>query len=232
MSTSTKNPFISDGEELRRLRFAPGESPFRIKGNGYRGHLQYVEKNLPGGIEAMLDAFDDPRLRAFFEQTFLASAFYDVLPLAHAGLVCADISGKTFYDFVYERTRHQAEDDVGGIYKWLLTLLSPRLVSSRLTKFMAQYFDFVGFEIESSDSSAIHGKLTGAPPELRCWLTTVFEAYYRHVFKLGGVKEYAIEFNKRTEVVRVGVEPTIQIGLVLHFGAQAEAEPKDQPLRG
>lgn len=224
MLRTTKNPFISDGEELRRLRFAPGDSPFRIKGNGYRGHLQYVEQHLPGGVAAMLDAFDDPELRAFFEQTFLASAFYDVLPLAHAGLVCADISGMSFYDFVYERTRHQAEDDVRGIYKWLLTLLSPRLVSSRLTKFMAQYFDFVGFEVEASDSSTVRGKLTGAPPELRCWLTTVFEAYYRHVFKLGGVKEYAIEFNERTEVVRVGDEPTIQIGLVLHFGASPESD--------
>lgn len=219
----TENSFKTDGEELRRLRFAPGESPFRIKGNGYRGHLQYVQANIPGGVEAMNAAFDDPKLKEYFEQTFLASAFYDVLPLAHAGLVCAELSGQSFSDFVYARTRHQAEEDVSGIYKWLLTLLSPRLVSSRLTKFMAQYFDFMSFEVESSDSSSVHGKLAGVPPELRAWTTTVFEAYYRHVFKLGGVKDYSIAFNERSEIVNIGEEPTISVGIGLYFGSASES---------
>lgn len=219
----TKNSFITDGEELRRLRFAPGESPFRIKGNGYRGHLKYVQENLPGGVEAMKDAFEDPRLKEFFNQTFLASAFYDVIPLAHAGLICAEISGMSFYDFVYERTRHQAEEDVRGVYKWLLTLLSPRLVSSRLTKFMAQYFDFMSFELEHSDATVVRGRLTGAPFELRGWITAVFEAYYCHVFKLGGVKEYAIEFTERREAVGAGGEPTIEVGIELSFGPDGES---------
>src|SRR5690606_12713961 len=59
---------ITDGSELRSLRYPPGESPFHVKGIAYRGHLEYVEAHVPGGVDAMKAAFPDPAVAAFFDQ--------------------------------------------------------------------------------------------------------------------------------------------------------------------
>src|SRR5262245_8543837 len=90
--------------ELRAFPFAPGASPFRIKGVAYRGHLEYAQAHVPGGVAGMLADLGDPRLRAFFEQRFLASTFYDVVPLAIAGIVCGARAGQSFLEFVRTRT--------------------------------------------------------------------------------------------------------------------------------
>ena len=51
----------SNGQELFRVPFAPGESPFKVKGIGYKGHLEYTERYVPGGVKAMVAELDDER---------------------------------------------------------------------------------------------------------------------------------------------------------------------------
>jgi hypothetical protein len=209
---------LTDGSELRALRHAPGDSPFHVKGVAYRGHLDYVDANVPGGVAAMKAGFSDPAVAEFFDQTFLASSFYDVMPLAHAGVICADLSGLSFYEFVRTRTIAQAERDVRGVYKWLLSLLSPRMVATRLPKFLAQYLDFLVFEVVEASPKRVVGRLSGIPLELKCWQSTVFEAYYVHVFKIGGVKDFSIRYEDLSVQSSADGLPTLSVGLVLEFG--------------
>src|SRR3954447_20372280 len=107
-------------DQSRPLPFRPGEGPFRIKGVAYRGHLEYVAEHVPGGIAEMLAGFRDPALVQFFEQKFLPSSLYDIIPLVVAGYVCARQSRRTFYDFVRVRSRYQAQKDISGIYRLLI----------------------------------------------------------------------------------------------------------------
>lgn len=209
---------VTDGSELRTLRFPPGESPYHVKGVAYRGHLEYVEAQVPGGVAAMQSAISDSAVSAFFDQTFLASNFYDVMPLAHAGVVCAELSGLPFYEFVRRRTVAQAESDVRGVYKWLLSLLSPRMVASRLPKVIAQYLDYLVFEPVEATPARVVGRLRGIPLELRGWQAAVFEAYYTHVFEVGGAGEFSLTYEDlKTEVSSDG-DRTLDVGLVLEFG--------------
>ncbi|HLU48953.1 MAG TPA: hypothetical protein VK116_12750, partial [Planctomycetota bacterium] len=163
-------------------------------------------------------AFADPEIARFFEQTFLASSFYDVMPLAHAGVVCADLAGIGFYEFVRRRTVAQAEADIRGVYKWLLSLLSPRMVASRLPKVISQYLDYLVFEPVEASPERVLARLKGIPLELKGWQSAVFEAYYIHVFKVGGVKDFSITYDDlRLETSEDGL-PTLNVGLVLEFG--------------
>src|SRR5579883_3482712 len=123
-------------DESKPLPFAPGDGPFRIKGAIYRGHLDYVADHVPGGIEAMLGGFKDPRLATFFHQQFLAGSFYDIVPLVVAGYVCARQSRKSFSEFIRTRSRHQAERDINGLYRVLLKLTTPSAVLGRLPRLM------------------------------------------------------------------------------------------------
>ena len=209
----------TDGSELRALRHPPGESPYHVKGVAYRGHLEYVEAHLPGGVDAMKAAFDDPAVAAFFDQTFLASTFYDVMPLAHAGVICADLSGLPFFDFVKRRAIAQAESDIRGIYKWLLSVLSPRMVGSRLTKVLSQYLDYLEFELVESTPRRVIGRLKGIPPELKGWQSAVFEAYYTHVFEMGGLTDFSIRYEDMKLHTSEEGRVSLDVGLVLEFGA-------------
>lgn len=124
------------------LPFAPGESPFRIKGNVYRGFLAYVAELVPGGVEALRAAFRDRRLATFLGERFLASSWYDVFPLVSSVHVSARLSALAFDEFLRRRSRAQAERDLGGIYRLLLRFSSPENLVSRYAALQQQYFDF------------------------------------------------------------------------------------------
>src|SRR5262245_26306239 len=124
------------------LPFAPGDSPFRIKGTVYKGHLEWVARNSPGGIAGMNRAFRDPRLAPYLAQRFLPSSFYDILPVITSAYVVARLCELPFAEFLRHRAGIQARSDLGGIYRLLLKFTSPSDVVSRYAAVQAQYFDF------------------------------------------------------------------------------------------
>ncbi|MDB4968911.1 MAG: hypothetical protein JWN44_4600 [Myxococcales bacterium] len=167
-----------DLDDSRPLPWTPGEGPFRIKGVAYRGHLAYVAEHVPGGVEEMLAGFKDRRIAEFFQQKFLASTFYDIAPLVIAGYVCARQCRRTFFDFVKVRSRYQAQQDIGGIYRMLLKLTSPATVAVRLPAVSSQYLDFPGdAKAELIDKQHAVLSRTELPLMLKTWFTLVYETY-------------------------------------------------------
>ena len=170
--------------ELAQLPFAPGEGPFRVKGVAYRGHMDYVRDHLPGGLSAMLAALPDPAVRAFFDQPFLASVRYDVRPLALAGVACGKLTGAGYLPFVALRTRLQADDDIRGVYKFLLKFVSADVIAARGPKVMTQYFDFGAATSRVAPDGTTVGTLSGLPRPLAPWFITCVQAYVDQVSRI------------------------------------------------
>ena len=103
------------------LPCAPGESPFHIKGMPYRGLLYFVAKSLPGGVEAFTAALEDPRLRAFVGQTFLATVRYDVLPMLPLFTTLARLLDVPFDALVQGAAASQARYDARTVYQRILS---------------------------------------------------------------------------------------------------------------
>jgi len=175
-------------DESRPLPFRPGESPFRVKGVAYRGHLEYVSEHVPGGVDEMLRGFRDPALPGFFAQKFLPSTYYDIIPLIVAGYVCARQSRKSFSEFVRIRSRYQAERDVGGIYRVLLKLISPMHVIERLSALQEQYFDFAAGSVELVGERHALLQRPQLPAMLAGWTATVLETYVDVLLTRAGAK--------------------------------------------
>lgn len=176
-------------DESRPLPFRPGEGPFRMKGGAFRGHLEYVAEHVPGGVEEMLKGFRDPALVAFFQQKFLPSTFYDIIPLVVAGYVCARQSRKSFSEFLRMRSRWQAQKDIGGVYKMLLKMVSPLSAIERLPAVMAQYMDFAtGRDFAKLGPKSVELRAHGVPMILGPWFTTVMETYSEVVLTASGGK--------------------------------------------
>ena len=173
---------------LLTLPFEPGGSPFRIKGVAYRGHVEYCDRFVPGGHRAALEALGRPAVREFFDQPFLASSYYDVFPLAMAGIGCSRALGVSFLDFVAQRSRWQAAEDVKGVYRLVLKVAAPQMLASRLPRFIAQYFDFGGVELVDVQPGRVSAMRTGIPAPLAEWYIAVSEPYVEVILEKAGAK--------------------------------------------
>jgi len=174
------------------LPFPVGESPFRIKGSGYLLHLQYVDEHLPGGRPAMFAALADPKLRAFFEQTFFVSHLVDIFPLVVVGHTCARIQGVTFERFIRTRARHQAEGDLRLFRKLILRIASAEALATRIPAITASYFDFARAEVLEKHPEAITAVLHGVPKLIAPWMSYVTEETVRFMLEYNGVKDLRV----------------------------------------
>jgi hypothetical protein len=163
----------------------PGQSPFHIRGTGYLGHLDWVDREFPGGRAAFLGKLS-PSMRAFFAQTFLAISMFDFLPLASAGRVCARVLGMSFVDFIEMRSRHQAELDIRGVYRMLLKMTSPRLVAMKLPTIMTKYFDFGAVRIVADEARCVHFEMESVPQILVEWFLGCYTGYVEVVVGAAG----------------------------------------------
>jgi hypothetical protein len=173
---------------MRPLPVPPGKSPFRIKGHAYAGNLAYVEEHVPGGLEAVLRLITDRALNDFLRQRFLASSWYDVLPIVALGEAAAEVAGIAPTEQIARSARAQAERDINGIYRMLLRLASPAMIMARLPKVASQYFDFVTAEVvevaPKKWRSTGHGVLPFAVDAYR----STTEAFLRRALETAGAK--------------------------------------------
>jgi hypothetical protein len=163
----------------------PGKSPFHIRGTAYLGHLAWIDEHFPGGRKAFL-ALLSPPMRDFFSQTFLAISMFDFLPLASAGQVCARALKMKFTEFIEMRGRHQAQVDIGGVYRVLLKVTSARLIASKLPGIMGKYFDFGSVRPISEEVRCVRFEVTGIPQMLFDWFYACYTGYVEVVVGAAG----------------------------------------------
>lgn len=197
--------------------FAPGEGPFRIKGTGYRGHLEYVEANVPGGVRAMGEHFEDPRLARFFEQPFLAASLYDLHPLIAAAAPCAAILGVTPREFVDRRSRAQAPKDVGGVYRFLLAMVPTRSVARRVPQLFAQVFDFGRADVTRDEAGEVDATFEGIPAVFAPWFGAVFVAYGEAALVTSGAKRGAFAVRGTTAAGSAHGVPLVRMAVEIRW---------------
>jgi hypothetical protein len=205
----------ADFARIARLPFGPGEGPFRIKGVGYRGHLQYVGETV--GLDAMLAGMD-PDHAAYFDQPFLAATYYDLLPLLHAAAALARIEGRAFLDFAWHRTQHQARSDLNGVYRAMLRIASAKAVARRFARMSAQYFDFGQAELEGEDGAKeVRGVWRGLPEPLAPWLLATVDSYGRYVVGCAGGHQAGVEETGRRRSGQEAGVPLVDLGFRVHW---------------
>jgi hypothetical protein len=163
----------------------PGKSPFHIRGTGYLGHLAWIDQHYPGGRPAFL-ALLSPPMRAFFSQTFLAISMFDFLPLASAGQACARSLKMKFVDFIEMRGRHQAELDIGGVYRVLLKMTSAKMIASKLPGIMSKYFDFGTARPLSEEANCVRFEVATIPTMLVDWFLGCYTGYVEVIVGAAG----------------------------------------------
>lgn len=199
------------------LPFRPGTSPFHIKGTGYRGHMKYAEANVPGGVRAMLAGLSDPSVHAWFEQPFLASSWYDILPLLPAGRVCARLMGLPYEQYLASRTRAQAQEDLRGVYSVLLKVVSTESVATRLPRIVSQYFDFSRVESHVVSKGIVGCSTTALPKVLLPWYKPVVLTFVKTALEISGARQVDIQVDPTEPDGAVAGAATVRFRWSIHW---------------
>ncbi len=153
-----------------------GKSPFHTSGLVYQGAREFFDQEVPGGSSAVREGLNG-ELRIFFEQTFLASSMYDVLPMVPISHVAASLAKVSWGDLVRKNARFVAERDIRGVYKLLLNVLSPETVAMRLPKAAMRYFDFGKATAEMLGPGQCRLLQSGIPKAIAGWFIGAVDGF-------------------------------------------------------
>jgi hypothetical protein len=151
--------------------------------------VRFFTERVDGGMERLVREIRDPQLAAFLQQKFLPSSWYDVLPCAPLIRAEARVMGLSVAGYLRDRAAYQAEQDISGVYRLLLKLVSPSLVAARLPRLIAQIFDFGTTEVKVLAPSQREMRMNGLPAVLYEWVSTAFVVYAETALKAAGARQ-------------------------------------------
>ncbi|MCC6873837.1 MAG: hypothetical protein IT378_05940 [Sandaracinaceae bacterium] len=182
---------------------------FRTKGLAYRNVLAFLDLRL-GGRERLLESFEEPGLRAFFAQPFLAASWYDTVPIGALCEAGAKHCGVSVPDFIREHTRNQAREDLGGVYRVILKVFTPELALRALIKVTERYYDFGTTEIVELHAGRAVTVRTDLPDAIFDWYAIVADEYTRAVLEHAGAKDIRVRSERGKRGLLHGM-PTSQM---------------------
>ncbi len=167
---------------------------FRSKGLVYVGARSYYDSVVPGGWSAVRDAVGDDGLRTFMGQPFLPGGWYDVLPVVPISATAARLRGVSQASLVRDNARWVAERDLAGVYRILVSVVSPETVAMRLPRLSMQYFDFGGFDAKMVRENVLESHRFGIPAALAPWFVFVTEGFVPYALSVAGAKDVRIRY--------------------------------------
>lgn len=187
------------------LPLRPGEGPFQIKGLAHRGLLQYCQHRVDGGIRAFFAALPSNALRDFFGQPFLASSFYDLLPLAAGSAVVAEMTRTPLETFAQQQGRAQAMHDVQNAYRALLLGRTADDFHLRLRPLANRYYNFGEWEVLREDAQRIRIACRGIPAWLMAWFSPMLSGYFGGLVAAMGKPHSQVVSSTRREGTAAGL---------------------------
>ena len=197
------------------LPMAPGKSPFHTKGHVYTGTLGYLKHAVPGSLPALYEHLE-PDVATFFEQIFLASGWYDNLPMAPLVEVAAQMLRKSPYDLVADMSRERGQEDIRGIHKLLLRVSSPEQVAVRLPRLTMRYFDWGSVDVQPEGRNRVRGVRTTVPELLVDWYFAATSGYLEAALPHAGARNVRTSLDVGPEESAHGL-PTRTIHVIIEW---------------
>jgi hypothetical protein len=177
--------------------FKPGASPFHINGVFYLGLRRYAEERVRGGWAGLVASLGG-ELAEFARQPFLATAFYDLLPLVPLIEALARLQKQPFQDFVRRRARGQARSDCDGVYRAFIGRRgSERQIFDGIVKTSARIYDFGAVEYQLVRPGVAELVRTEVPEPVLAWYQLSTAEYITAVLEHAELKDARVHCYKR-----------------------------------
>jgi hypothetical protein len=171
----------------------PGASDFHVKGLVYSGARDFYAHRLPGGLEALRAQLVNPDVIDFWEQTFVASSWYDLYPLMAINQAASRLVGVPYTQLVTENARSIAQRDIRGVYKLLLNVASPEIVVRRLLTASLLYLDFGQSQGEFVGPKVFRAVQLHIPGPFSTWMTATVRGFVPVAMEEAGAHDVQIE---------------------------------------
>lgn len=192
------------------LPYAPGTSPFHIKGEFYRQvaqALEHYEKKSGGTLLPMLQGHG---LAEFAAQPFLASALYDVLPMPRIVMVLAEVLGRDVVELTNRMGKAAVEGQMKGVYGHILSRVTPQNFCQRFDQVIKHFYDFGPVTVAATEQGARLVR-RGVPLCIAEWWSLVTVPFVVVPLTSNGARDVGLEWR----IEPTGVEQRVEVGDVL-----------------
>jgi hypothetical protein len=168
--------------------FAPGSSPFRIKGWGYAGDISFYDRFVAGGHEAVARGVKDPAVATFLSKKFVPDAWYDVIPKLYLSQAAARLRGLSFDAHCREVSKYHAQEKFSGIYRPLLRVVSSEMLAVWIPRLASSFYDFGSTESAVVGPCLVRVVRHGVPRIAVQWWAAAASAYFEYVLQTAGAR--------------------------------------------
>jgi hypothetical protein len=187
------------------LPVAPGESPFHIRGLYYDRLVAYIKK--AGKLEGVLDSLDDPRVRAFAEQRFSWTGWFDALPAVPICATFARCINEEFESGLRKHTRRAAVEVIPSAFRFPLLMSGPTALSTAIGHLGATMMDFIELGAEETTSTHSHGWYRGIPRFVAPHTANIVLGFFHALLELRGARTVSARYTDvEKDVGRAGYE--------------------------
>jgi hypothetical protein len=168
-----------------------------MKGLVFQGAYDFYAQFVPGGPRAVIASAARsnptlPGLEQFMSQTFIAGAWYDVLPILPLSRAASLLAGITYPRFLRDNAAWLARRDLQGVYKVVLQLATVEMVAMRLPRLSMRYFDFGNSHGSMLRPKQMVSVQTGIPSSLGDWFMRCTEGFVPVALTLAGGKDVRV----------------------------------------
>jgi hypothetical protein len=153
------------------------------------------------GTPRLLEAIDDHRVRAFANQKFSWTGWYDAFPAKPIAAAAARLLGGDFEDAVRERTRAGALDVIPSAFRIAFRIPGPAAISQHASAIATQMMDFVHVEVDEAKGDRTSGWGRGVPLYIAPHTANTTIAFFGALFEMRGGKNVRGGY---TDVVKDG----------------------------
>lgn len=170
--------------------YAPGESPFHVRGSMYLAVREYAEAKIHGGMSAVHAAIPQGAHRDFAAQVFQPEVLYDALPLRPVTETIARLEGVDWEEAVRAHAQYRAQRQLGRLGRMRVRNCDRAL--EQLEREGLESFDFGECEYVQTEQARARLLLREVPQPLGSWFLANARGYAQVLLSTAGGKQITV----------------------------------------
>ena len=167
----------------------------------YYERLLAHAKSVVGGAAPVFKAIDNQEVRAFAQQRFSWTGWYDALPAAFICACFARFIGQEFEATVREHTRRCALEIIPSAFRFAFRIPGPSALQSQTAQIVALMTDFAEVKVEESTETRSCGWTRGVPVYLATHWANTITGFFEAMYELRGAMDAR---GRYTDIVKDG----------------------------
>jgi hypothetical protein len=187
------------------LPYPPGTSPFHIKGEFYRQTAAAVAHHDQRSKGVVTRILEREGLRDFASQSFLSSAWYDVLPMPRIIMAVSEARGRDVHELTSDMGRAAVDAQMTGVYARVLQGLTPDRFCQRFDQVISHFYDFAPVQATPVPGGARVVR-SGMPLPVAEWWTLVTVPFVVVPLTANGARDVEVDWRIEMTGMQRGVD--------------------------